>query len=158
MAAPIGVITLQRRAVRPFTEKQIELFETFADQAGDRHQTVRLFDEVQARTKELSESLEQQTATSEVLGVILSSPGELEPVFNKMLENATRVCNAKFDRYCFRSGVYFGPSHSTTYRPRLLNCVAKRRRERATECDAPASSRVRRCTQRPGWSAYRRGP
>ena len=94
--APIGVITLQRRAVRPFTEKQIELLETFADQAVIAIENVRLFDEVQARTKELSESLEQQTATSEVLEVVSSSPGELEHVFNKMLENATRICNAKF--------------------------------------------------------------
>jgi hypothetical protein len=57
-------------------------------------ENVRLFDEVQARTRELSESLEQQTATSEVLQVISSSPGELQPVFNAMLENATRICEA----------------------------------------------------------------
>jgi GAF domain-containing protein/anti-sigma regulatory factor (Ser/Thr protein kinase) len=94
--SPIGVITLQRRAVRPFTNKQIELLETFADQAVIAIENVRLFDEVQVRTRELTESLEQQTATSEVLGVISSSPGKLEPVFNKMLENATRVCNAEF--------------------------------------------------------------
>src|SRR5262249_16714679 len=93
---PIGIIILQRRAVRPFTNKQIELAETFADQAVIAIENVRLFDEVQARTKELTESLQQQTATSEVLEVISSSPGELEPVFNKILENATRVCNAEF--------------------------------------------------------------
>ena len=93
---PIGVITLLRRTVRPFTNKQIELIETFADQAVIAIENARLFDEVQARTKELTESLEQQTATSEVLAVISNSPGELEPVFNKMLENATRVCNAEF--------------------------------------------------------------
>jgi two-component system, NtrC family, sensor kinase len=75
---PIGVINLQRRTVRPFTSKQIELAETFADQAVIAIENVRLFDEVQARTKELTESLEQQTATSDVLQVISSSPGELE--------------------------------------------------------------------------------
>ena len=92
----IGVILTYRQDVQPFTDKQIELVETFADQAVIAIENVRLFDEVQARTRELTESLEQQTATSEVLQVICSSPGELEPVFETMLENATRICEAKF--------------------------------------------------------------
>ena len=93
---PIGVFTLIRSTVRPFTDKQIELATTFADQAVIAIENVRLFEAEQQRTRELSESLEQQTATSEVLGVISSSPGELTPVFNSMLVNATRICGAKF--------------------------------------------------------------
>ena len=77
-------------------KQQIELVETFADQATIAIENARLFDEVQARTKELTELLEQQTATSEVLQVISSSPGELDPVFEAMLESATRICEWKF--------------------------------------------------------------
>ena len=93
---PIGLIMLTRNTVRPFTDKQIELATTFADQAVIAIENIRLFDEVQARTHELSAALEQQTATSEVLSVISSSPGELNPVFQAMLENATRICEAVF--------------------------------------------------------------
>jgi len=92
----IGVIVLVRREVRPFTDKQIELATTFADQAVIAIENVRLFEAEQQRTRELTESLEQQTATSEVLQVISSSPGDLEPVFATMLENAVRICDAKF--------------------------------------------------------------
>ncbi|MGA7534533.1 MAG: GAF domain-containing protein, partial [Pseudolabrys sp.] len=92
----IGTLQIRRTEVKPFTDKQIELVRTFADQAVIAIENVRLFDEVQARTRDLSEALEQQMATSEVLKVISSSPGELEPVFEAMLANATRICAANF--------------------------------------------------------------
>src|SRR2546427_5827189 len=101
---PIGVIALVRTTVRPFTDKQIELVTTFADQAVIAIENVRLFDEVQARTRELSETLQQQTATSEVLQVISSSPGELEPVFQTMLVSAMRLCEASHGVIWLREG------------------------------------------------------
>jgi signal transduction histidine kinase len=88
----VGVLTVVRNEPRAFTQKQIELVETFADQAVIAIENVRLFDEVQARTRELSESLEQQTALSEVLGIISSSPTDLASVFDTILANATRLC------------------------------------------------------------------
>jgi GAF domain-containing protein len=92
----IGVVFLARNEVRPFTDKQVELVTSFADQAVIAISNVSLFEEVQAKTRDLEESLQQQTATSEVLQVISSSPGDLAPVFERMLVNATRVCGAKF--------------------------------------------------------------
>ena len=92
----IGVFALSRDEVNPFTEKQIELVTTFADQAVIAIENVRLFEAEQQRTRELSKSLEQQTATSEVLQVISSSAGDVEPVFQAMLENAVRICDATF--------------------------------------------------------------
>jgi GAF domain-containing protein len=100
----IGVIVLTRKHALPFTDKQIELVTTFADQAVIAIENVRLFDAEQQRTRELAESLEQQTATSEVLRVISSSPGELEPVFDAMLENATRLCDASYGTLWLHEG------------------------------------------------------
>jgi GAF domain-containing protein len=93
---PIGAFFLSRANVEPFTQQQIDLVTTFADQAVIAIENVRLFEAEQQRTRELSESLEQQTATADVLRIISSSPGELEPVFEAMLQNSVRICEAGF--------------------------------------------------------------
>jgi GAF domain-containing protein len=91
-----GAVNLFRTMPRSFTPKQIALVETFTDQAVIAIENARLFEAEQQRGRELSESVEQQTATSEVLKVISSSPGELKPVFRAMLEKAVNICDAKF--------------------------------------------------------------
>src|ERR1700738_1819581 len=91
-----GAVAVAREQIGPFPGPQIGLLQTFADQAVIAIENVRLFDAEQQRTRELTEALEQQTATSEVLKVISSSPGELEPVFKAMLANAVRICEASY--------------------------------------------------------------
>jgi GAF domain-containing protein/HAMP domain-containing protein/anti-sigma regulatory factor (Ser/Thr protein kinase) len=91
---PIGVITVNRAKVQAFTEREIELLTTFADQAVIAIENARLLDALQARTDELGRSVEELTTTSEVLRVIASSPGKLEPVLQSVAENAARLCEA----------------------------------------------------------------
>jgi two-component system, NtrC family, sensor kinase len=103
----LGAILVRRTEVRPFEEKHIALLKAFANQAAIATENTRLFEAEQQRTRELAESLEQQTATSEVLKVISGSPGELGPVFQAMLENAVRLCSAKFGTLALSEGDAF---------------------------------------------------
>jgi two-component system, NtrC family, sensor kinase len=112
---PLGVIHIRRMEVRPFSEQQIKLLETFADQAVIAIENARLIHEQQARNRDLTEALEQQTATSEILRVIASSPTDLQPVLNTIAENAALLCGAndaliyRVDGSVIRRIGHFGP-------------------------------------------------
>ncbi|WP_299559174.1 GAF domain-containing protein [Enterovirga sp.] len=105
---PIGVLALSRPAAGPFTARQISLVTTFADQAVIAIENARLFDEVQARTAELSESLQQQTATADVLKVISRSAFNLDVVLTTLVESAARLCEAEKGVIFLRQGGHFG--------------------------------------------------
>src|SRR5215831_14351890 len=95
-AEALGTITIRRTEVRPFTDRQAELLKTFADQAVIAIKNVRLFKELEARNRALTESLEQQTATGEILRVISSSPTDVQPVFEAVVANAVTLCGGNF--------------------------------------------------------------
>lgn len=103
----IGAFTLGRQEIRDFSERQIALVTNFAAQAVIAIDNARLLNELRQRTDDLTEALDQQTATSEVLQIISASPGELEPVFAAMLGSATRICEAEFGNFFLREGETF---------------------------------------------------
>ena len=131
----VGAFTIYRQEVRPFTDKQIDLVKNFAAQAVIAIENTRLLNELRQRTNDLTEALEQQTATSDVLRVISSSPGDLEPVFGTMLENAVRISGAKFGNLFLREGDFFHIGATTRSAPPAY--VDYLRRERLFRASDP---------------------
>jgi signal transduction histidine kinase len=123
--ALLGVISVWRVEVRPFTDQQVKLLETFADQAVIAIENVRLFQELQAKNRDLTEALEQQTATSEVLKVISRSAFDLEPVLQTLVENATRLCGAEHGHILRFDGQFFHLAGSYGASPYLAEYFAR---------------------------------
>jgi hypothetical protein len=106
----LGAISIRRTKAHPFTDRQIDLLKTFADQAVIAIGNTRLFEAEQARTRELSVALQRQTATSEILGIISASRGKLEPVFDAILERARELCAARFGHLLLFDGQTLRPA------------------------------------------------
>ena len=123
---PIGIALLMRKTVRPFNENQIDLLETFADQAVIAIENVRLFDEVQARTAELSDALQQQTATAEVLKVISRSAFDLNMVLQTLVEAAAQLCEADQGTIAREQGGVFVRAASHGFSPEFVELVKDR--------------------------------
>src|SRR5204862_8279239 len=123
-----GGITIYRTEVRPFADKQIDLVSTFAAQAVIAIENVRLFKELEARNKDLGESLEQQTATAEILRVISGSPTDVAPVFRVILEKANRLSNSAMSVLWMHEGDgIFRAVESVGINPEFVNWISGRR-------------------------------
>ena len=146
---PIGVIVLARRDVRPFTDAQIALLNTFADQAVIAIENVRLFDEVQQRTEDLQESLAQQTATADVLKVISRSAFDLKVVLQTLVESAARLCEADKATVARQQGGMFIRSESFGFSPDFVEYAQTRSgRARSGKCRRPCAARRKSCAHR----------
>src|SRR5581483_1295742 len=139
---PVGVFTLTRQQSLPFTDKQIELVQTFADQAVIAIENVRLFDEVQARTRDLSESLQQQTATADVLKVISRSAFDLQSVFDTLTASATQLCDANYGIIFLRKEDTFYAHATSGAGPALLDFLRANPRRLSDKSMVPRVART----------------